>query len=399
MFKNQDFVIVGIQPWDIGIGSNCKNIALELSKHNRVLYVNQPLDRITKLRDKKSTEVKKRLSIIRGEKPSLEQLDKNLWTLYPSFIAESINKLPKGVVYNFLNKRNNKRFASEIQKAIDALGFKKIILFNDSLMFLGFYLKEFLEPSLSIYYIRDNLISQPYFKRHGAYMEPLLASKYDLVVSNSDYLANYLAPFNKHAYMTGQGCDFSLFDTHDRSINIPDDLKSIRKPIIGYVGFLTSMRLDLTLLEYLATKQPAYSFVMIGPEDDDFKSSPLHRFKNVHFLGAKPERDLLNYVCHFDVCINPQVVNEMTVGNYPRKIDEYLALGKPTVATYTETMEFFKEHVYLSTDFIGFEDNLRRAMLEDTEAKRAARISFARRHTWENSVNEIFNAVDKLHLS
>jgi len=398
MFNNRDFVIVGIQPWDIGIGSNCKNIALELSKHNRVLYVNQPLDRITQIRQRKSPEVMKRASIIRGEVTGLEQLDKNLWTLYPSFVAESINKLPRGLIYNFFNKRNNQLFAKEIKRTIEEIGFKDIVLFNDSLMFLGFYLKELLSPAVSIYYIRDNLISQRYFKKHGAYMEPQLASKYDVVVSNSDYLAKYLAPFNKHAYMTGQGCDFTLFDSSDKDLSTPDDLKSIRKPIIGYVGFLTSMRLDIKLLEYLATNKPEYSFVLVGPEDDDFKSSQLHYCKNVYFLGAKPERELLNYLRHFDVCINPQLVNEMTIGNYPRKIDEYLALGKPTVATYTETMDFFKDHVYLSNDFKNFEHNIDQALLEDSDHKRSARISFARKHTWENSVNEISNAVNKFSL-
>jgi len=29
MIKNRDIVIVGLQPWDIEIGSNCKNIAIE----------------------------------------------------------------------------------------------------------------------------------------------------------------------------------------------------------------------------------------------------------------------------------------------------------------------------------------------------------------------------------
>lgn len=42
---------------------------------------------------------------------------------------------------------------------------------------------------------------------------------------------------------------------------------------------------------------------------------------------------------HFDVCMNPQLVNEITIGNYPRKVDEYLALGKPVIATKTLTMD------------------------------------------------------------
>jgi len=47
LIRNQDIIVTGLQPWDIDIGSNCKNIALEFARHNRVLYVNSPLDRMT----------------------------------------------------------------------------------------------------------------------------------------------------------------------------------------------------------------------------------------------------------------------------------------------------------------------------------------------------------------
>ena len=124
MIENRDFIIVGLQPWDIAIGSNCKNIATELSKKNRVLYVNTPLDRITSIRDKQLPEVQKRKAVIAGKENGLIKVSDNLWTLYPSFITESINKLPAGWLYNLLNKRNNKRFAREIKKILGQLGFK-----------------------------------------------------------------------------------------------------------------------------------------------------------------------------------------------------------------------------------------------------------------------------------
>ena len=38
--KNRDFIITSLQPWDIEIGSTIKNTALEISKNNRVLYIN-----------------------------------------------------------------------------------------------------------------------------------------------------------------------------------------------------------------------------------------------------------------------------------------------------------------------------------------------------------------------
>ena len=53
LITGRDIVIVGQQPWDVEIGSNCKNIAEELTKHNRVLYVNSPLDRITLYKNKR----------------------------------------------------------------------------------------------------------------------------------------------------------------------------------------------------------------------------------------------------------------------------------------------------------------------------------------------------------
>ena len=48
--KNQYyFVVVGLQPWDTPIGSNCIDIAKEIAKKYQVLYVNRSLDRRTVL--------------------------------------------------------------------------------------------------------------------------------------------------------------------------------------------------------------------------------------------------------------------------------------------------------------------------------------------------------------
>ena len=41
VFRRRDIVITGLQPWDIQIGSNCKNLAVAFSKHNRVLRTSQ----------------------------------------------------------------------------------------------------------------------------------------------------------------------------------------------------------------------------------------------------------------------------------------------------------------------------------------------------------------------
>jgi len=36
LIEGRDIVVMGLQPWYYDIGSNCKNIAAQLAKHNRV---------------------------------------------------------------------------------------------------------------------------------------------------------------------------------------------------------------------------------------------------------------------------------------------------------------------------------------------------------------------------
>jgi teichuronic acid biosynthesis glycosyltransferase TuaH len=146
MLINRDIIIVGIQAWDIEIGSNCKNIAQELAKNNRVLYVNAPLDRISIFRGRKSEKIRRRIDIVKRGQPEIIDLSNNLWNLFPATIIESINWIGSSLLFDWINRINNKRFARQIQLAIDQLGFKDFLIFNDSDMFRSFYLKELLHP-------------------------------------------------------------------------------------------------------------------------------------------------------------------------------------------------------------------------------------------------------------
>lgn len=395
MIKGQDIVVVGIQAWDIDIGSNCKNIAAEFAKHNRVLYVNPPLDRATLRRGKGTEKVEKRLRIKNGEETGLVQISKNLWNLYPKSMTESINWIPFHGFFKRLNKRNSRIFSADIQEAMGQLKFKNILLFNDSSMFLGLHLKEFLSPKSYTYYMRDYLIRVPYWRKHGERIEPQIIQQADTVVNNSTLYTEYGAKFNPNSYMVGQGCDVSLFNDEQDTIQIPKEFDAIPGQILGYVGYLTSMRLDIGLLEHMANTRRDWSIVLVGPEDEDFKASKLHELDNVFFLGSKDASQLPAYVKGFDVAMNPQIVNDWTIGNYPRKIDEYLAMGKPTLATKTKAMEMFKEHVYLASTKEEYIQLAEKALEENNAKLAKKRIEFAKSHTWENNVMAIYDAIKK----
>lgn len=393
MIQNRDIIIVGIQAWDIEIGSNCKNIAQEFAKHNRVLYVNPPLNWVTRLKQKHKESVQKRIQIAQGKREDIEVIEDNLWNLFPKTTIDSINWIKSHSLFKLINKRNSRRFATDIKSAADRLGFKDYILFNDSSMFLGLHLKEYLKPEVYTYYVRDNLVKDPYWKKHGARMEPEVIKEADVVVNNSEYYVDYSSKFNNNSFMVGQGCDVSMFNDEKGDIKEAVELKEISKPIIGYVGTLTTLRLDVDLLEFIAKQRKDWNIVLVGPEDETFKKSNLHNLSNVHFLGNKPMDSLPTYIKGFDVTMNPQVLNEITIGNYPRKIDEYLAMGKPIVATYTKAMEMFNDYVYLGKTKEDYIDLISQALEEDPNQVVKERIEYANSHTWPNSVKDIYKAI------
>lgn len=389
----RDVIMLGIQPWDIEIGSNFKNMALEISQQYRVLYVNRPLDRITaftKPSDKKTINRKK--SIKKGI-GVMNQLNEKLWIFNPQTILESINWLPPGKIYRFFNRQNNKRLAGQIEKACETLDFKDPLLIIDNDFYNGLYLGEMLKSSCVMYYLRDYLLYQPYFNKHGVRAEPAILRKADVVTTNSLYLADYARDYNANTYYIGQGCEVEEFEK--KPLGIPVDMSDIPKPIIGYCGALLSIRLDIALLEDIARQQPEWSIVLVGPEDDDFKKSELHQLKNVYFLGHKMPDTLPAYVHNFDVCLNPQVVNQMTIGNYPRKIDEYLAAGKPVVATATKAMEEFKDSTLLCNSVAEYVDAIKLSLSENADEEKAMqRREVARSHTWQHSVMKLYSAVN-----
>jgi glycosyltransferase involved in cell wall biosynthesis len=390
--KGRDFIITGLQSWDIPIGSNAIDIAREISLHNRVLYVNSPLDLMTLLRRRKRPDTEHRIEVLKKRRACLRQITESLWVLDFPFWVWSVNELPDGPLFDIFNRLNNKKTFRYVRRIADQLGFDDPIHFIDNDIYRSFYSKEILRPSLSVYYRRDNLLPFGYWKKHALRLEPLLIEKSDLVVCNSQQLAAFAGKFNRKSYDVGQGVDLSAYNT-TRKFPMPEELGSIPEPRIGYIGDINSLRLDPDLIYNLAKNRPDYSFVMIGNQDKKFTTHEMHSLANIYFPGSIPKKMVPTYMYALQVCLNPQLVNEITIGNYPRKVDEYLALGKPVIATKTDTMELFREHCYLCSSLSEYLEAIDRALSENSVEKERARMLFAQSHSWKNNVDNIYRHI------
>lgn len=395
--KPEAFIIIAQQEWELDLGSNARNLAIEFSKKNAVLYVNPAIDVKSIIKQIRTVHGRKRLKLALGFGKNTQKISDTLWVHTPKTISISINWLKQIKLYNFFNERNGKGFFNSLKQTISQLGWEneKCVVFNDSQMFTGLFTKKYLQPLLSFYYIRDNLTEHPYFKFHGSRIEPQTIALADAVFANSAYLADYARPYNNKSLDIGQGCETERYEaafTHPE----PTDLTLIPHPRIGYVGFLTGERLDINLLEQLALAKNEWQIVLIGPEEVMFQQSNLHNLKNVHFLGSKAPDQLPSYIQYLDVCINPQLINALTIGNYPRKIDEYLAMGKPTVATNTPAMKMFLPHVELAIGVNEYQKAIEKALLPQHILEKNASINCAKGHTWEACTEKIYAVQQQL---
>lgn len=393
----EPYIIIAQQEWALDLGSNARNLAIECSKDRPVMYVNPAIDIRTIYKQIKTPHGKQRLKLAMGLGKNTVQPIENVWVHTPSTINSSISWIRNFTIYSFFNKRNAKGFFKSLQKAVEGVGWQneQCIVLNDSQMFTGLYTKEYFKPLLSFYYLRDNLVEHPYFKLHGSKIEPLTIKLADAVFANSAYLTNYASNYHALSLNIGQGCELEMYDA-TKQHHLPEDMENIAKPRIGYIGFLTATRLDIDLLEELAVTNKEWQWVYIGPEEEQFKQSKLHDLPNVHFLGSKAPALLPGYIQHLDVCHNPQLINSLTVGNYPRKIDEYLAMGKATVATKTPAMEMFLPHVHLAKGIKEYKEAIINALLPQTNSEVEMAIAFAKSHTWKACLEKIYSIQKKL---
>ncbi len=394
--RPQVMVISTPQSWDIEIDSTIKNLAREFSATRQVVYLNSPLDMLTCLRRPATPVFAHKWAVVRGKCPDMRRINERLLVLDFPFVLFSVNKLPFAWLFNAFNYINNWLIARYVRKRLGQMGMGEMVLFADTDIYRSFYLKDLLKPVLSVYYKRDQVIGFDYWKVHGSRLEPLLMKKSDLVILNSLYFAQQAREHNPRSYDVETGVDTEQFDP-GVSRPEPEDMAAIPHPRIGYFGVIITRRLDIALMDAVTLARPDYQFVLVGPEDEEFRAHSMHQRDNVWFLGHKTPEEIPAYTQYFDVCINPQLVNDITMGNYPLKVDQYLAMGKPVVATTTHTMEhIFSQTCYLASSPEAFALQLDRALLEaDKEALRKQRLALAREHSWANVAAKILSILDK----
>ena len=251
-----------------------------------------------------------------------------------------------------------------------------------------------LNEVLSVYHVVDEyagytLVDAVRRKRLKADESQLLDSA-DVMIAVSDELVHAKRGPGRDIYLVENAVDFEAFHQAAKSASIPNDLASIPSPRLGYSG-LIGKRLDLGLLERMATSYPDWSIILIGKVDDrrcEAAMNALRARPNVHFLGEKHFSDVPAYVAGLDVGLLPYEVNEETLHISPLKMYEYLATGLPVVSKDIPSAQKKRDHVAIASDEHGFFRSCEQAV-SDSGSGREARIAEAAVNTWDQRVQQL----------
>ncbi len=151
----------------------------------------------------------------------------------------------------------------------------------------------------------------------------------DLMIATSTAILETRSAFVGASTLLTHGVDLAHFSraAPDRS----SPLAALPHPLVGMFGVF-DQRVDGQALKAAARLSPQATFVVLGPVVDRAPGE-FRDVSNLHFLGNVPYADLPRHVFHFDLCVLPYVVDESTRNINPLKLKEYLATGKPVIAS------------------------------------------------------------------
>lgn len=159
--------------------------------------------------------------------------------------------------------------------------------------------------------------------------EAELCRSADVIFASAEDLVERCRQHSSQVHYVPHGVDFAHFAAALDGQTLPNDLRDIPEPRVGFFGLIHEW-VDVELIRQLAARVP-FSFVLIG--DAKAKLDGFRGLANVFHLGRRPYESLPDYCRGFQAAIVPFRRTPLTQSVNPIKLREYAAAGLPVVST------------------------------------------------------------------
>ncbi|WP_027913028.1 glycosyltransferase [Pseudomonas sp. URIL14HWK12:I7] len=222
--------------------------------------------------------------------------------------------------------------------------------------------------------------------------EKTLIVQADLVTVSAALLYHKWCAHNPRCVLVRNAVDFAFFRQHCFTNDV---LSGLAGPVIGYYGALAQW-LDYPLLAALADRRPEWNFILVGDIFVDDLAGLEHK-PNVQLLGRKPYSQMPLYLDHFDACLIPFRLYNVTHAVDPVKFYEYISAGKPVISTPLAEMSIYKDLLYFATGVDEFIEQIEGALAERDLALYKRRVELARANDWKDRFDSMQLAIVGLY--
>ena len=372
--KGQSIVCFA-KDWDEDPTSN-NHIMRLLAKDNRVLWINSIATRSPNLTDTRDLGKmwRKLMSFFRGPK----HVSDGLWVYTPVVLP-----FPHSALATWINAFILRLGVTIIRRRLGIKDFQLWVFLPTAAEYVGK-----LGESMVVYYVTDEWSKFGYVDTAGvAAHDRELCAKSDLVFTTARLLQDKRRDWNPEVQLALHGVDHAHFAASlTNDLKVPADVAGVDGPVLGFFGLIHEW-IDLDLVEYLASRHPKWTIVMIGKVSVD--ASRFAKYPNVRFLGRKDYKDLPGYCKAFTVGLIPFAINELTLNVNPIKLREYLSAGLPVVSTALPEVRGYPGDCFVAETYEQFACGVAQAIEQDTPEARARRSNLMKAETWEAKVAEL----------
>jgi hypothetical protein len=387
LLRDRDIVVISPQFWgEMWVSKHW--IASELSKHNRVLFVEPPVW-VGGLVRRPSTIPLGLPRIIRRFRRIGGQLHAFTPLLWPRLVAPS----PEASILG------------QVRRQVERLGLRDCIVLNFTTK--PYYIHN-INDEVAVYYCVD-----PAFLREGEDDHEIrMCRESDLVYAVSDAYRRRLEANDpsKPIHVIPHGIDFEAAQRvrEDPALGPPPELERLGRPLLGFVGSIHDTNIDVSLLEYLSRERPDYQVALIGPYRNnpigtDLSRSNLERIRrlgNVHLLGPRPFHQLARYVKFFDVGL-VLIELERYDGRFQTrrrtlfKLLHYFSQGKPIVIPDLYEVGSVGHLLYVAHSWEEYVAHLDASLRENPELA-GRRMAYASQFSFEKMLEKIVAPIAEL---